>query len=180
MSALTDWRIEAPDAEDAAALSAMAQQSFCETFAHMNYPPDDLSQFLGEAMGAARYAAQIADPGFALRVAKDGDGRIIGFIKLGPNELPLPLGEDEGDKILELHQLYLMGEAKGTGIADALMAWMLGEALARGALALTLSVFIENHRARAFYARHGFTEIGKNPFRIGSVVDDDRVWKLTL
>lgn len=176
----TDWRIDVPDAGDAAALSAMAQHSFCETFAHMNYPPDDLSQFLDEAMGPARYAAQIADPDFGLRVARDGDGRIIGFIKLGPNELPLPPSENESGEIWELHQLYLREEAKGTGVADALMAWVLGEARARGALALYLSVYIDNHRARAFYTRHGFVEIGKAPFRVGTVIDDDRLWKRAL
>lgn len=180
MMAESDWTIAEPGADDAAALSAMAQHSFCETFAHMNYPPDDLAQFLDEAMGAARYAAQIVDPDFALRVARDGEGRIIGFIKLGPNELPLPPGEGESGRALELHQLYLLDEAKGTGIAGALMAWVLDEARARGAVVLYLSVYIDNHRARAFYARHGFSEIGKNPFRIGSVVDDDRVWKRRL
>jgi GNAT superfamily N-acetyltransferase len=180
MTQIADWTVETPGMGDAAALSAMAQQSFCEAFAQMNYPPDDLAQFLDEAMGAARFATHIADPDFALRVVREKDGRIIGFIKLGPNELPLPPDEDMGDPPLELHQLYLREEAKGTGIADALMAWLLDEAHARSAAALTLSVFIENHRAQAFYARHGFVEIGKNPFRIGSVVDDDRVWKLTL
>ena len=175
-----DWTMAQPTTADADALSAMAQASFCATFAHMHYPPGDLAQFLDEAMSPARYAAQIADPAFALRIAKDGEGRIIAFIKLGPNDLPLTPGEPERDATWELHQLYLREEAKGTGISDALMAWAVGEARARGAAALYLSVFVENHRARAFYARHGFTEVGKNPFRIGTVVDDDRVWRKWL
>ncbi|MEQ1725182.1 MAG: GNAT family N-acetyltransferase [Sphingopyxis sp.] len=174
------FTIEAPSMSDAAALSALAQASFCNAFADRHYPPRDLAQFLDEAMGAARYATEMANPDYALRIARDAAGAIIGFIKMGPNELPMPAGEPSASTTRELHQLYLAERAKGSGIADALMAWGLDEARARGAAVLYLSVFVENHRAKAFYARHGFAEIGQNPFRVGSVIDDDRVWKRML
>ncbi|MEQ1508859.1 MAG: GNAT family N-acetyltransferase [Sphingopyxis sp.] len=184
MTRVADWQITNPTVDDAADLSAMAQQSFCETFFAMNYPPDDLAQFLAEAMSASRYEKQISDPNFALRIVRrshgDERGRIVAFIKLGPNELPMPPGEPPPSATWELHQLYVREEAKGSGIADMLMHWAIDEARARGAIALYLSVFVENHRAQRFYARHGFAEIGKNPFRIGNVIDDDRVWRLML
>ncbi|MFM6852735.1 MAG: N-acetyltransferase family protein [Sphingopyxis sp.] len=170
----------APMVADAPALAAMAQAAFRATFAHMPYPPHELTAFLDEAMGPARYAAQIADPAYALRVARDGDGAIVGFIKMGPNDLPMPDGEPSLDQTRELHQLYLLDSAKGSGVAQRLMAWGMDEARGHGARALYLSVFSENIRAQRFYARHGFVEIGKNPFRVGSTVDDDRVWKCAL
>jgi ribosomal protein S18 acetylase RimI-like enzyme len=171
--------IETPAMADAAAIAAVAQASFQATFAFKNYPPDDLAAFLGTMMGEARYAAQIADPAYALRIARDDAGAILGFIKAGPNELPLAPG-DVRERTWELHQLYLLEAAHGSGIANAMMAWLDAEARARGREAIYLSVYVDNHRAKRFYARHGFVEVGKNPFQVGNTIDDDRVWRKAL
>lgn len=172
--------LEIPTPADAEDVSVMVQTSFRHAFADQNYPPADLAVFLDQAMGAATYARQIADPDYALRIARDAAGSIIGVIKMGPNDLPMPAGEPDRDQTRELHQLYLLDAAKGRGIADLMIQWGIAEARARGAVAVYLSVFVENTRAQRFYARHGFVEIGKNPFHVGTVVDDDRVWKLAL
>lgn len=172
--------LEAPTVADAAPLSACAQRIFCDTFAHMNYPPDDLAAFLDTAMGPAAYARQIADAAFALRIVRDADGAIRGFVKGGPNDLPVPDGDPAPAKTWELHQLYLDKAVQGSGVADAMMDFIFAEARARGAEALYLSVWVGNERAKRFYARHGFVEVGKNPFYVGAVVDDDRVWRKWL
>lgn len=169
-----------PTMADAAAISRIAQESFRQTFAYRDYPPADLAAFLDGAMGEGRYAAQLADPAFALRVARRADGGLAGFIKGGPNELPMPEGEPPPEQTWELHQLYLLPEAQGSGIADTMMAWLDSEARARGARALYLSVYVENLRAQRFYARHCFIEIGRNPFPVGDTIDDDRVWRKWL
>lgn len=177
---MTGLVIATPSVADAPALSAMAQRSFVETFAFRDYPSADLAHFLETMMGVERYAQQITDPDFALKIVKNAAGDVIGFIKMGPNDLPLPQGEPPVEQTRELHQLYLLSEAKGSGIAAALMQWGLDWARAEAAQALYLSVYVDNHRARRFYARHGFVEIGHYPFPIGSVIDDDRIWKLAL
>lgn len=174
------FTLVAPTVADADALSAMAQDSFRTTFAHMNYPAADLAAFLDSAMGPARYAAQIADPAYALRLARDADGNIAGFIKMGPNELPVPVGDPPPEQARELHQLYLLPAAQGTGVAADLMAWGFDWARGQGARALYLSVWVDNHRARRFYERFGFEEVGANPFHVGAVVDDDRVLRAWL
>lgn len=179
MTMVADFSIEEPQLGDAAALAAMAQASFCDTFSYRNYPPDDLAGFLATAMGPERYAAQIADPAYALRIARNLSNEIIGFIKMGPNDLPLVEG-DHPDAVRELHQLYLLPAAKGTGMADFLMNWGVDWARLEGARCLYLSVYCENIRAQKFYARHGFVEVGKNPFWVGNVCDDDRIWRRPL
>ncbi len=170
----------APTAADAPALSHMAQASFRATFADIAYPPADLAHFLDTAMGAPRYAALIGDPAWALRLAQDVAGAIAGFVSTGPTDLPLPAGEPAMAETHELHQLYLTEAAQGTGLADRLMAWAIDDARARGRVALYLSVYVANRRAQRFYARHGFVEIGRNPFRVGDTIDDDRIWKRRL
>ncbi len=177
---VTMTNLDIPTLADAAEISAVAQTSFREAFAAVAYPPADLAAFLDSAMGAATYARQIADPDYGFRIARNAAGAITGFAKTGPNDLPMPAGEPPLAITRELHQLYLLPEAKGTGVADAMMAWVEDEARSHGAVALYLSVYIDNHRARRFYARHGYAEIGKNPFQVGNVIDDDRVWKKGL
>lgn len=172
--------LEVPVLADADEISSVAQASFREAFAAVAYPPADLAAFLDSAMGVATYARQIADPDYGFRIARNVAGAIFGFAKTGPNDLPMPAGEPPLGRTRELHQLYLLPEAKGTGVADAMMAWVEEEARAHGAVALYLSVYIDNIRARRFYTRHGFVEIGKNPFQVGTVIDDDRVWKKVL
>jgi GNAT superfamily N-acetyltransferase len=53
-----------------------------------------------------------------------------------------------------LHHLYVDPDAHGQGAGSALLAAVN----AQGAPGLTLKVQIANHRARAFYATHGFIE----------------------
>jgi ribosomal protein S18 acetylase RimI-like enzyme len=69
---------------------------------------------------------------------------------------------------------------QGAGVAPALMEWALARARARGAPELYLTVFDHNHRAKRFYARYGFGESGRCTFRMGSRIDDDRIWRKPL
>ena len=169
--------VERPDATVAAALSAFSEAAFIATFGHI-YAPEDLASFLAGWNTPERLAVQLADPDYAIALVRDA-AQIAGYIKLGPIDFDLPSGHT-ADNAIELHQLYLAESAKGTGIADALMRWAIGEARARGHAILYLSVFTENPRAQGFYRRYGFVDIGRNAFRVGNHIDEDRIWRLDL
>jgi GNAT superfamily N-acetyltransferase len=160
-------------AADAAALAALGRSSFTETFGHL-YKPDDLAAFL---LGHSQegWAQQLADPGFAVRIA-EVRGQAVAYAKLGPPSLPI---EPRGPSI-ELRQFYVLKPWHGQGIAAALMAWVLDEARARGASDLHLSVFVDNHRARRFYERYGFSQVGTYAFIVGSHEDEDLIMRLPL
>jgi ribosomal protein S18 acetylase RimI-like enzyme len=153
---------------DGPALSHMAKRSFTATFGTL-YRAEDLASFL-DATFSERLPSHLADPDFAVRIALDGE-KVAGFAKIGPVDFP---GE-WGPETVELHQLYLLGEYQGEGLAQVLMDWILDTARARGFSRIVLSVFVDNHRARRFYEKYGFTEIGKYEFRVGDHVDDDRI-----
>ncbi|GAA0324693.1 N-acetyltransferase [Sphingomonas oligophenolica] len=159
---------------DGPALAAMARRSFTETFGTL-YRQSDLAAFLDEAFGANGLPSQLSDPNFAVRLALD-DGEIIGFVKMGPVTFP---GEWRPDAI-ELYQFYVLGPWQGTGVAQELMAWSLEHARSHGAKEVILSVYVDNHRARRFYERYGFGEIGRYAFRVGETIDDDRIMRLVL
>jgi ribosomal protein S18 acetylase RimI-like enzyme len=159
------------DAED---VSRFLIFSFTDTFGHL-YPPEDLAAFLAR-WDPPGYRAELEDPAYAMRVAETADG-VRGVGKIGPPTLPF----DPGDRrATELRQLYVAPELKGLGVADALMEWLLAEARGRGFEDIYLSVFVDNGRARRFYERHGFIEVGTYGFRVGNTIDDDRVMKRIL
>jgi ribosomal protein S18 acetylase RimI-like enzyme len=170
---LIDYREARP--EDAPALVKMAADSFIETFGHL-YRQQDLDSFLRDAFGPTGLPAQIGNPAYHIRVAID-DGTIAGFCKMGPCGLPSP---PVAEGAAELKQLYVLSRWKGTGIAQALMEWVIATARADGASHLVLSVYSDNHRAQRFYARYGMAEIGAHPFMVGEQMDDDRIWSVKL
>jgi len=158
---------------DAPKLATLGADSFTQTFGHL-YSPADLALFL-EKHSAASWSVELADPAFAVRVG-EADGALIAYAKLGPPQLPFT----PATGAIELRQFYVLAPWHGTGIAAELMAWVIATARERGAADLFLSVFIDNHRARRFYARYGFEEVGSYAFMVGTHADEDIVMRLAL
>lgn len=164
-------------AADVPALSDFAARCFTDTFGHI-YAPEDLAAFLRDWNSRDALTAIVDHPGWAIWVAKDATGTIAGFAKMGPIDFPVPEGEPV-DAAVELHNLYVAPAAKGSGLAAQLMETVIAAARER-ADHLYLSVFIDNDRAKAFYRRYGFVDVGPNWFRVGNHIDEDRVWRLDL
>ena len=157
-------------------LCAMAQQCFVETFAHQ-YQAEDLAAFLAESYGSdGALLRDLADPAYDWRVASEG-GRIVAYVKVGPVGVPAP---DPLPNALELRQLYVLKPWQGAGVAAELTQWAIETARERGAPELYLSVFDHNHRAKAFYTRFGFADVGRCEFKVGNQIDEDRMWRRSL
>lgn len=160
-------------AGDGAAVRDLFHAAYMDTFGHM-YSQRNLDLFFANKT-AETFEAQVTDPRFAVRLVEEG-GRLIGYIKMGPNELP----GDAPDGTWELHQLYLTPDAKGRGIAQELMEWGFEEARRRGFKHLQLSVFSDNPRARRVYEKRGFVEVGQFHFMVGDHADDERLMRIRL
>jgi ribosomal protein S18 acetylase RimI-like enzyme len=158
---------------DAATLNGIFDSSFCDTFAHL-YRPEDLDAFLS-SFGIADWQAQLGNPAYAFHLA-EADGQAVGYVKLGPMKLPI---EAQGAAVL-LDQIYILTGYHGVGIAHGLMDWAIDEARGRGAEELYLTVYIENHRARRFYNRYGFGDVGRYDFKVGNHVDEDVIMRKSL
>ncbi|MEO5972562.1 MAG: GNAT family N-acetyltransferase [Sphingomicrobium sp.] len=158
---------------DAGALAAQFRDIFIATFGHL-YAPDDLAAFLA-GHGEDRWREELADPGIAVRLAED-DGVPAGYLQLTALRLPV----ETAAPAAEIGQLYVGAKWHGGGVAAALMDWALGEARRRGTRELYLSVFIDNQRARRFYARYGFTVHGPYAFMVGKQADEDVILRLAL
>jgi GNAT superfamily N-acetyltransferase len=168
---VTSYRDATP--ADAAALDAIFGTVFCDTFAHL-YRPEDLDAFLS-SFGVVDWERQLRDPAFAIRIA-EADGIPVGFVKIGPMKLPV---RPDGSSMI-LDQLYVRNEHHGTGIARQLMDWAIEEARRRGSEVLYLTVFVDNRRARRFYDRYGFEDVGRYDFMVGSQADEDVIMRKAL
>ncbi len=169
---MISYRDAAPG--DGAMLGGIARATFIETFGPL-YKLADLEGFLAQGSDAS-YAAELADPGLSVRFALAGDIP-IGFCKIGPLKLP---ADAASPGAMELRQLYVFKPWQGEGVANGLTIWALEQARARGAGEIWLSVFSENHRARRFYARHGFAEIAPCHFMVGDQADEDILCRAML
>lgn len=159
---------------DAERIGDFFRANFIATFGHL-YSQRNLDMFLSR-FTPDYWTAQLRDPRFAFRVA-ELDGNIVGTCKVGPMDLPV---EDCTEGARELHQIYLAEVAKGSGLADQFMHWSYARARALGGDTLYLSVFTDNHRARRFYERHGFVEVGPYEFMVGDHADADIIMKRAL
>ncbi|MEH3048537.1 GNAT family N-acetyltransferase [Sphingomonas adhaesiva] len=160
-------------AADAPVIASLARQTFADTFGHL-YSPENLASFLA-IHTPENWAAEIADPRYAVRLA-EANGQPVAYMKLGPPSLPFTPAAGA----IELRQIYVLPTHHGGGLANAMMDHAITEARARGATALYLSVFTDNPRARRFYTRHGFVEVGPYAFMVGDQADEDIVMRLDL
>lgn len=165
------YRKAGPD--DAERLVALFHDCFRDTFGHL-YDPSDLATFLA-GHTAEDWRAQLASDDYSVRLVEEAD-ELAGFTKLGPLKLPV---EPQG-KAAELHQLYVRGPWQGSPVARELMDWLMAEARHRGIDELYLAVFTENQRARRFYNRYGFEDVGPYAFMVGNQADEDVIMRLAL
>jgi ribosomal protein S18 acetylase RimI-like enzyme len=98
------------------------------------------------------------------------DGAIVGYIRLG-SPLPLP----ENAHVLAVLGLAVSPDARGQGVATALLAAAEQCARARGARKLSLRTFSTNPQAIRLYTRFGFEQEGllRAEFLIGDQYVDD-------
>ena len=160
-------------ADDSAALADLHRRCFVETFAHL-YRPKDLESFL-EQLSEEGFRGELLDGQHRIRFA-EADGEPVAFVKLGPITLPI----QPSRPALEFRQLYVLKQWQGAGVAQTLAEWAIDQARLQGAEELYLSVFTENHRAKAFYRRYGFTYVGPYKFMVGEQADEDIIMRLSL
>jgi len=141
------WTITRPSLGDLAEMGRVHVQVWREAYAGLL--PDDYLAALDPTVGPARWRASIEQTagGGDWWLARDDVG-IVGMATVGPGR------DDDAPIPIELYAINVLRRAHGTGLADDLMAVAVGDRAAY------LWVLDGNHRARAFYERHGFADEG--------------------
>lgn len=155
---------------DAPELSRMASDVFYATFAHLT-DPHELARYLAESLSPSRLAAEIADPTCQFLLSMR-EPEISGYAKMRTGYTPTCVS---GEKPVELSRLYVRPEYHGQGVAHDLMTECHWRIRAAGYQTWWLGVWEPNARARAFYRKWGFVEVGVHPFKFGSEMQEDIV-----
>jgi len=156
--------------DDAETLSALAGRTFRDAYAAQS-DPADLDDYVAEHFTVGLLSQQLQDSSIVHLLASVA-GEPIGYAIL---RLGMPPDCVHGPRPVELGRLYLEQRVVGRGYGAALMQACLGEAARMGCETIWLGVWEENHRARAFYKKWGFQDIGRYEFEIGGKVDHDPV-----
>jgi diamine N-acetyltransferase len=155
---------------DAAALAELAARTFRETFAADNRP-EDLALHIAHAYGTSQQRSELADPDIATLLV-EVDGQLAGYAQLRSGLAPTCV---TGNGPVELWRFYIAQAWHGRGAAQALMRKVESEAFRRGGRTLWLGVWERNERAKAFYRKNGFTDVGSHVFMLGTDAQTDRI-----
>lgn len=152
------------DADDLGAIAAQTFALACPA----NTPQVELQKYIDENLRPANFDALLANPACDIDVAED-DGKVIGFSLV--SRAAETLGIQAADGIPELTRCYVLPAYHGTGLSQRLLM----TALSRVSGPIRLMVNDQNEKARRFYARNGFAEVGATSFQCGDDIHRDLV-----
>jgi ribosomal protein S18 acetylase RimI-like enzyme len=158
--------------DDVATLSAIAKQTFYDTFTG-TCTEADMQSFLEEYFNETQLSKELNNPDDQCFFAV-AEGKPIGYIRFMEDYRSLPLMKQW--KALELKRIYILKEFHGMGIAQQLLDFMISYAKKENYQAIWLGVWEHNLRAQRFYEKYGFKNSGyKHDFPIGDTPQTD-IW----
>lgn len=153
---------------DAALLANLGARTFADTFAPHN-TAENMDAYLKSVFGPEQQAAELQDPRSTFLIA-ELEGVAAGYAKLHAGDA---LTGVTGPRPLELVRLYVLANWHGRGVGAALMRACLEETQRTGYETLWLGVWEHNPRARAFYRKWDFREVGAHRFQLGADTQTD-------
>lgn len=157
-------------ATDASALAELAARTFGETFGADNRP-EDMALHTAHTYGTSQQLTELVDPDIATLLV-EVDGQLAGYAQLRSGVAPACV---TGEEPVELWRFYIARPWHARGAAQSLMRRVESEAYRRGGRTLWLGVWERNERAKAFYHKTGFTDVGSHVFMLGADAQTDRI-----
>jgi ribosomal protein S18 acetylase RimI-like enzyme len=170
MTPHTDTLIRPATPADVDSLVELASTTFRETYAEF-LDAGEIEDYIVGHFTAAAFEAMLHDASSSLLVTSDS-ARLIGYAQMCVSEPPPCV---RGESPIELCRLYLRREAIGKGHGASLMARAHAEGRRRGCRTIWLVIYDRNLRAREFYRKAGFAEVGTKDFLFGGRLYADPV-----
>ena len=175
MSSPTALVIRRAEPGDANMLAELGARTFRDTFAADNRP-EDMDAYLASAFSLEQTTRELSDPRSTWLVAEI-DGAPAGYAKLHTGHVSDAV---KGARPIELARLYAAQEWLGRGVGAALMTACLEESRRAGHQTIWLGVWERNARARAFYLKWSFRDVGTQTFQLGSDAQTDVVMERAI
>jgi ribosomal protein S18 acetylase RimI-like enzyme len=163
-------------AVEAAAYATCIADLFRETYAH-GYTAERLERHIATHFHEARQREELLDPHrWTLRAGAHDRWDALAMVRT-VREAPASV---VASRPAEVERFYVAGHAQGSGLAYQLMDALVDRAASAGHDALWLIVWRHNARAKRFYERYGFTQVGHHPFVFDGVPEMDDVYQLAI
>lgn len=153
---------------DAGLLSELGARTFSDTFAADN-KPEDMAAYLAVSFTPARQTEELGDP-LSIFLIAEIDKVAVGYAQLHAGRAP---DNVRGAKPIEIVRIYASQEWLGRRVGEALMRACISEARKAGYQTLWLGVWERNGRARAFYRKWEFRDVGEHIFQLGADPQND-------
>ncbi len=160
---------------DAALLSALGKQTFCDTFTG-TCTEQDMDKFLEAYFNLQQVTSELENSNDYFYLAETG-GVASGYIRMMEDYTHFELMKQW--KALELKRIYVDKAFHGKGIAQQLIAFVEAFAKENTYQVIWLGVWEHNNRAKKFYEKCGFKDSGHtHDFPIGDTPQTDNwLWK---
>jgi len=153
---------------DGVLLAELGARTFQEAFGPAN-TPENMADYLSRSFSPSQQQAELNDPSTVFLIAQVGE-EVVGYARLRQGPAPAQVRASKG---VEIVRLYAAKERIGRGVGAALMEACLDQADGQGNDVIWLDVWEHNGRARAFYTKWGFEEVGTQPFQLGNDLQND-------
>jgi len=150
--------------EDVPVLSTIAQLTF-PLAGPLNSSKKEIAKYITENLNESVFQKLVESDEVFVACAQSGN-ELVGFIVMKyrsshPNNADL-------ENSAELQRLYVLPKYHGTKSSKLLVSEALKECSEKGIDAIWLSVYSGNSRAKKFYSKFGFQEIGTTHFKMGN------------
>ncbi len=156
---------------DTKSLAAMIHRIWAATYFPERPLSDAAQRYLGATFSEERLRVHADHSRYVLVVAESAL-ELAGFAQLGRSD---PDPAVTGARPIELEHLYVEQHWHGAGVGAELLQWCYDSAVRAGFLTLWLSVLASNARARAFYRKWRFEDVGTLYFQLGDEQHENRV-----
>ena len=155
---------------DVADLVEMAAEAFRDTYREI-VDPHDMEHYVTTALTSDYFLPHVDDPSSSLLLAIAG-AQLVGYALVTRSVPPACVNRFSP---VELARIYLRREVIGKGYGASLMRAVQAEARRLRADGIWLGVYDRNLRARAFYQRWGFIDVGIQQFMLGDKIYADPI-----
>jgi ribosomal protein S18 acetylase RimI-like enzyme len=156
--------------EDAEILTDLSYKTFWDAFhEHPKNAPEDLADYMAKAFNVEQIRSEISDKNSIFLIVEI-ENEPAGYAKLITDSIEHGI---TAEKPIELSRLYSKQEFLGKGVGAGLMKECFAVAKNLECDVIWLGVWEYNPRAQRFYEKHGFREVGKHVFLLGSDAQTD-------
>ncbi|WVW78831.1 hypothetical protein I302_100794 [Kwoniella bestiolae CBS 10118] len=187
-----NYEIRQGDIHDAQAISDLMIEVFTRSFGH-SCTPEELVKYIESTLSLEPIKNDLNNPKCTWLLAYSSttpspeikevpndmktDAELLGIVQLTKDSyepcltLPHPI---------ELQRIYLSYSAHGTGLARDLINLAEDRSRELGFKSIWLGAWEDNHRAKGFYKKMGYTIVGDHVFDIGGSKQRDEIMEKML